>query len=101
MTMTVTGRELGVADCDFEASGETAGDVVREMVDHLRSEHDIDMPDADVILAGKVSEEPLAVDEPGPALVVERLISKLDIMPPEDSGPEIVKPIIPRLTNAT
>lgn len=51
MAIRIGGSELGVKDCDFTARGETAGDVVRDLVDHLRDEHDVGMPDADVILA--------------------------------------------------
>ena len=46
----VRGADLGIANCDFVAQGEDARTVVAQMVDHLEEEHDIDMPDPDVIL---------------------------------------------------
>lgn len=46
----VRGEDLGIADCDFVAQGEDAKTVVDQMVAHLEDEHDIDMPDAEVIL---------------------------------------------------
>jgi predicted small metal-binding protein len=88
--------ELGIQDCDFTASGETAGDVVEQVVQHLRDEHDIDMPDADVILEGKVKEDPLASVEPDVALVIQRLTEALNIMPPEE--PDMPEPPITRTT---
>jgi predicted small metal-binding protein len=86
--------ELGIKDCDFVASGETAGDVVREVVEHLRAEHDLDMPDADLIMAGEVKEDPFGIVDPGVTLVVERLTKALDIVPVE--RPESPKPSVGR-----
>jgi predicted small metal-binding protein len=82
--------ELGIQDCDFVAEGETAGDVVKKAVEHLRAEHDIDMPDADVILAGKVRQDPLEMVDPAVALIVQRLTEALNIVPAE--GAEAPKP---------
>jgi predicted small metal-binding protein len=89
--------ELGIEDCDFVAKGETAGDVVKEAVEHLRAEHDVDMPDADVILAGKVSQDPLEMVDPAVALVVQRLTDALNIVPAE--GAETPKPSIGRTSS--
>jgi predicted small metal-binding protein len=80
---TIKGSELGVKDCDFNARGETAGDVVRELVDHLRDEHAIDMPDADVILAGELSGDPREKVDPAVALIIKRLTNALNIVPSE------------------
>ena len=80
MKMSITGKELGINDCDFEASGDTAGDVVSQVVDHLREVHDLDMPDVETILEGQSSDEFLSDADPGIALVVERLTSKLNIV---------------------
>jgi hypothetical protein len=68
--------------------------VVREVVEHLRAEHDIDMPDADMILAGEVKGDPLEIVDPAVNLVVERLTEALNIVPVE--GPEAPKPTIGR-----
>jgi predicted small metal-binding protein len=96
MTKTTKCSELGVKDCDAVISGETAGDVVAEVVDHLRAEHDIDMPDADIILKGKVTEDPLDVVDPAVALVVERLTEALNLSPLE--RPTVPGPSIGRTT---
>mgnify|MGYP001142071112 CR=1 FL=1 len=84
--------ELGVRDCDFIAKGESPGEVVKEVVEHLRAEHDIDMPDADAILAGEVGEEFTEVVDEEVALIVERLTTALNIVPPEE--PEQPEPSI-------
>ena len=91
MTKKVECKELGIKDCDFSASGETAGDVVREMVEHLRTEHSIDMPDADVILAGEVKEDPLELVDADVALVVKRLKEALNLVPSEEPRLKIPK----------
>ena len=44
MTFKVTGKELGIQDCDFKASGDTAGDVACQVVNHLRDDMILDMP---------------------------------------------------------
>jgi predicted small metal-binding protein len=90
--MKVPCSELGIKDCDFVAEGETAGDVVGEVVEHLRAEHDMDMPDADVILAGEVDEGPLKMVSPAVKLVVTRLTEALNIVPAEE--PETPKPSV-------
>lgn len=92
MTKRISGIELGVADCDFVAEGKSAGDVVEIMVEHLRDEHGLDMPDADTILEGNVKEDPLASVDEDVALVIERLTEKLNLEPPESpefGGPPI------------
>jgi predicted small metal-binding protein len=93
MTKKVTCKELGIKDCGFSASAEAAGDVVREMVEHLRVEHDIDMPDANVILAGEVKEESLERVDPEVELVVERLTKALNLVPAVE--PELKIPTAP------
>jgi predicted small metal-binding protein len=86
----IRGKELGIADCDFVAHG-SASEVVRQFVDHLRGEHEIDMPDAKKILEDAVSEDD--VDEGrisrGAWIVTQRLQDKLDIVPkiPQESWP--------------
>lgn len=97
MTRKIECRELGIKDCDFVAKGETAGDIVREVVEHLRAEHDIDMPDADVILAGEVDQDPFKMVDRATALVVQRLVEALNIAPSE--GPAMPKPPIGRMTS--
>jgi predicted small metal-binding protein len=79
--------ELGIRDCDFVAKGESPGEIVKEVVEHLRAEHDIDMPDTDTILAGEVGEEFTEVIGEEVTLIVERLTTALNIVPPEESEP--------------
>ncbi len=90
----VSCEELGVIDCDYEARGETPGDVLKKMVDHLQTVHDMDIPDAEEILKNPqhpgesvlilpelwVKKYP-QMDEPV-RLVTERLINKLNL--PQD-----------------
>lgn len=42
--------DLGIANDSAVITGESPGELVEKVVDHLRSEHDIDMPDVDVIM---------------------------------------------------
>ena len=90
MTMKVSCKELGIEGCDYSAKGKTAGDVVEKMVEHLHDQHDIRMPDAEVIMQGEVIEDPIDVIEPDTALVVQRLKETLNIEPPE--GPDMPIP---------
>jgi len=94
VTERIACAELGIEDCDFVVSGETVGDVVGEVVEHLRAEHDIDMPDADMIMADELKNEPLEMVDPEVKIVVERLTEALDIVPAEE--PEAPKPSIGR-----
>jgi predicted small metal-binding protein len=52
----IRGKDLGVANCDLVARAEAPGEIVHKVVGHLREAHDIDMPDAEVILEGQVEE---------------------------------------------
>lgn len=88
MSKKIKCSELGFQNCDFVAEGETAGEVVREIVEHLRSEHDIDMPDPEVILKGKMTEGPFEQADKVTKLVITRLSEKLNIdVSPEDPKP--------------
>jgi predicted small metal-binding protein len=94
MTKEVSCNQLGIKDCDFVAKGDAAGDVVKTMVEHIRSEHDIEMPDTDVILEGEVIEDPTEAVKPDRTLIVKRLKETLNIAPPK--GPDMPKPSIGR-----
>jgi len=60
MAMQVTcDEDLRIAGCDLVVEGEAPGDVAERVVRHLREEHDIDMPDAESIVAGDFDEEVL------------------------------------------
>jgi predicted small metal-binding protein len=96
MTRKVDCTELGIEGCEFTASGETARDVVQEMVEHLQTKHDVDMPDAEVIMEGWAKKEPLEIIDQSAALVVERLRKALHIASSERlDTPE--KPVIGKI----
>jgi hypothetical protein len=44
--------DLGIANDSTVLEAPSAGELVEKIVDYLRSEHDINMPDADYIMAG-------------------------------------------------
>lgn len=46
----VSCEELGIVGCTRAFRGETAGEVVDKVREHLRSEHDIDVPESEVVL---------------------------------------------------
>ena len=83
--------ELGVIDCDYIARGMTPGEVLEKMVDHLRSEHDLDMPDAEEILSNPKKPEDYTLVVPEiwinrhprmdeeVRLVTERLVNLLNL----------------------
>ncbi len=73
-------NQLGVKDCDFTVTGETAGKVVRRMVEHLETEHDLDLPDPDVIMVGDLKESVLDRIDKKTALIVKRLQEQLGII---------------------
>jgi predicted small metal-binding protein len=98
MAYQVSCSDLGIAGCSFSAAGETPGDIVREIVDHVRAQHAIDMPDADVILKGEIQEEEYyeGVD-PGARLIVKRLAELLGTRPVD--GPDSAAPAVGRAPN--
>lgn len=57
--------DLGVANDSTVLEAETPGELVEKVVEHLRAEHDIDMPDADVIMGGTGGVTTLAVGGAG------------------------------------
>lgn len=87
----VSGKDLGIDNCDFIARGKTAGDIVESMFDHLEREHDMDLPPVDETLemyqtdveafdfrrAAVVNAE-MPLDE-GVQLIIRRLKEKLDL----------------------
>jgi predicted small metal-binding protein len=97
MTKKLSCSELGVTDCEFTASGETVGNVVEEMVAHLRDKHEINLPDADDILTGEMEEDPLENLDRTSSLVVRRMIEKLEI--DSEDNPDLPKPIIGKTTS--
>jgi predicted small metal-binding protein len=69
----------------MSVEGEAPADVMEQVVEHLRSEHDIELPDAEEILENKVGDNvvwstPLDDDA---RLVLERLREQLNIDRPD------------------
>jgi predicted small metal-binding protein len=73
--------ELGVADCDYVARGETTGDVLEDMSEHLKTEHDIELPETEEIVKGLVDEDDLDSEA---RIIVDRLQERLAIAEGED-----------------
>lgn len=73
-------EDLGIAGCDFVADGEVPGDVLEELLPHLRQEHGLSMPDANAILEGYSTDVPLLGEtDKGIATIVRRLQQALDV----------------------
>jgi predicted small metal-binding protein len=91
-------EDLKIEGCDVVAQGETAGEVLREIVPHLRKEHNLDLPDVEEILAGKMSQDELFEGQEDEAvrLIVSRLHEALDIEPMDTpEGPAPARPSVP------
>ena len=78
------GEDLGIANCDFAARGETPGDALAQMTDHLEDKHDLSLPDDDVILEGQdtnVVRSVMQTDQftEEDRVVVERLREQLNV----------------------
>jgi predicted small metal-binding protein len=100
MSKQVSCYELGIEHCDWVAQGETDEEIVKQVVAHLRSEHHMEVPDADAIMEGRVKNRSnLGSDEhEDAAVVIQRLGNLLDIEPYKE-GPHS-KPISSRFPNA-
>lgn len=99
MAYQIAMSELGIAGDDTIIRGATPADVVEDVVEHLRTQHDLDMPDAREILSdpasvrwvppnvepgmprtrGAVPVDPTdsGAENPGVQLVITRLREKL------------------------
>lgn len=84
LTKEIACNKLGVENCDYVAEGETAGDVVTDMVKHLRARHGIEMPDGEVIVSGEMRESILDEVDPEVKLIVKRLQEQLDVIRGQD-----------------
>lgn len=91
MTRELACTDLGIRDCDWVARGETAGDVVEEAVQHLRTKHNIKLPDAETIMEGDFFEDPIGgTPDPAAATIVRRLQEALNLQETDstpDAGP--------------
>jgi predicted small metal-binding protein len=86
--VTIRCQELGIHDCDYVARGESPGDAVEEMVEHLDDHHDVDLPDVEDIMDPDFNlvefwEANLEPDDEGSRIVVQRLREHLNIPGPE------------------
>jgi predicted small metal-binding protein len=79
MTIELRCSDLGIRDCSWVARGETAGDVVEQVVRHLRREQDINMPNPEQIIEGQVYDDPMDTLDPAVATLVERLREELNL----------------------
>lgn len=97
MAIELSGKDLGVAGCDYTASGETPADVVDQMAEHLRKKHDIDMPGTQTIMEGRTSDNPIIEGtDDRVALIIRRMHSELDI-PRSADGPD-AEPAVGQVT---
>jgi predicted small metal-binding protein len=69
-------QDLGVVNCDLVVEGDDPGEVAAEYVEHLRDEHDMDMPDAETITNEEMDIEDLGGEV---RTVVRRLREALGI----------------------
>jgi predicted small metal-binding protein len=82
-------QDLGIQGCDFVARGDVAGDVVDQVVTHVRRAHNVKMPDADEIMRGEPSANPLAPGmDKGASTVVRRLREALNLEPDGSPTPD-------------
>ncbi|MGC9335232.1 MAG: DUF1059 domain-containing protein [Anaerolineae bacterium] len=82
MALELHCKDLGVANCNWTAEGETPADVVEQVVEHLEKEHGIDMPEPETILEGKLTDQPLQPDvDESVRIVVNRMQEALGIVP--------------------
>jgi predicted small metal-binding protein len=88
MSKEVRCEQLGLVDCDFRAQGDTPGEVVEQAVEHLAKDHDMNLPDAESIVAGDYDSSTLPEQT---RLVVQRLRRALDIHSEAKSSP--IKPV--------
>lgn len=91
-------EDLGIEGCDVVAQGETAGEVLREIVPHLRKEHNLNLPAVDDILEGKTSQDELfgGQEDEAVRLTVSRLREALGIEPVDTSErPAPARPSVP------
>ena len=90
-------ESLGVVGCHRQFHGETAGEVVDKVSDHLRSEHDIDLPEREVILRSSESLDAQAMVDrfmgmgysKKALLVMRRLRELLNVRAPREDEPGV------------
>jgi predicted small metal-binding protein len=89
MRYTVSCTDLGIHNCDWTATGETAGDVVEDVVRHVRKEQKINLPDAQTIMEGDFWQNPLDdTMDPAVVTIVQRLRERLNLQD-ADTGTDV------------
>lgn len=78
------GEDLGIAGCEYVASGETPGDVVRDVKEHLKDEHNVDLPETEAILEGREFDETVIGASEDANIIVRRLREALAVGGDED-----------------
>lgn len=99
MAIELSGKDLGVADCDWSARGEAPADVLEQTVEHLGQEHGIELPSAKTIMEGKAAQQPIMEDaDEAVRLIVQRVYAELDLPAPpsEPEAPPAVGPVTGR-----
>ena len=105
-TIVETGERTVVAFRDWRSSlevyYESGGDVfisqARRQIEHLRDEHDLDLPKPDVILRGRTFADPITAQiDDATDLVIRRLREALDIDP--TGGTKVSGPTLGKLTS--
>jgi predicted small metal-binding protein len=95
VTIELRCKDLGIADCDWTATGETPADVLEQAVAHLEDDHGLAMPEPEAILEGELTQQPFAPElDKATRTVVVRMQEALDIVPPDtptDASPAIGK----------
>jgi len=86
----LSGEDINVNGCTYVAEGNTPADVLRGMVEHLETEHGMDLPDVDAILSGTVDEKRL---DHGTKLVLKRLRERLEL-PDKGSAEQEMPPTV-------
>ena len=76
--------DLGIEGCDFVATGDIPAEVLETLLPHLRSKHNLSMPDADAILSDNAWETPFVNGEAaGPVETVVRRLQRIFDVPDE------------------
>jgi predicted small metal-binding protein len=86
--------DLGIANCDYIARGEDSRALVKDLISHLRKEHNLKMPSPDVILdprkdrpslLGRLVATFTGGRSRGTQIIVGRLRTALDIKTDQES----------------
>lgn len=88
MAVEIKCTQLGVADCGYVARGETTGDALEDMIEHLDEEHDVELPEPDAIIENRVDEDLLDGEA---RVIVGRLQDQLNVADSEEGVPDVTE----------